>query len=158
MGYVISSDPVAGTTVKRDSAVTIIVSKGIEQVILNSYVGKSADQALNELQDAGFDVSSSYAYSETRLAGEVISQTPTAAQSVNKGSKVALVISKGSGYSYIPNLYSIEESKAVSALKDLGLKVSVKRIGKKSVKKVTSISPKVGTKVKRGSLVTITVS
>jgi beta-lactam-binding protein with PASTA domain len=30
-------------------------------------------------------------------------------------------------------------------------------LGNKTVKKVTSISPKVGTKVKRGSTVTITV-
>jgi serine/threonine-protein kinase len=45
----------------------------------------------------------------------------------------------------------------VQSLKDLKLKVVVKKIGKKAVKKVTSVSPKVGTKVKRGSTVTITV-
>ena len=156
-GYVIDSNPSAGEKVKRNSLIVIRVSKGIEQVALASYVGKSSDQALNELQDAGFTVTSTYEYSETRLAGEVISQKPAGGATADKGSKVSLVISKGTQFAYIPNLFSIEEAKAVAALKDLDLKVVVKKIGKKTVKKVTNVSPKVGSKVKRGSTVTITV-
>ena len=156
-GYVIDSNPPTGEKVKRGTSIIIRVSKGIEQIALTSYVGKSSDQALNELQDAGFVVTSTYAYSETRLAGEVVSQKPAGGGTADKGAKVALVISKGTAYAYIPNLFSIDEAKAVQALKDLDLKVVVKKIGKKSVKKVTNVSPKVGTKVKRGSTVTITV-
>ncbi len=156
-GFVISANPTVGTKVKRDTVVTLTVSKGIEQVALPSYIGKSGEQALNELVDAGFSVKSSYAFSETKLAGEVISQSPTGGGTANKGATISIVISKGTQFAYIPNLYSIEEAKAVKALQDLELKVVVKKIGKKSVKKVTNISPKVGTKVKRGSTVTITV-
>jgi len=156
-GYVIDSNPPAGEKVKRNAMVVIRVSKGIEQIALASYVAKSSDQALNELQAAGFNVISTYAFSETQLAGEVISQKPAGGGTADKGSKITLVISKGTQYAYIPNLYSIEEGKAVQSLKDLELKVVVKKIGKKSVKKVTNISPKVGSKVKRGSTVTITV-
>ena len=156
-GYVIDSNPPAGEKVKRSAMIIIRISKGIEQVALTSYVAKSSDQALNELQAAGFNVTSTYAFSETQLAGEVISQKPAGGATADKGSKIALVISKGSQFAYIPNLYSIEEGKAVQSLKDLELKVVVKKIGKKSVKKVTNISPKVGSKVKRGSTVTITV-
>jgi len=156
-GYVIDSNPPAGEKVKRSAMIIIRISKGIEQVALTSYVAKSSDQALNELQAAGFDVTSTYTFSETQLAGEVISQKPAGGATADKGSKIALVISKGSQFAYIPNLYSIEEGKAVQSLKDLELKVVVKKIGKKSVKKVTNISPKVGSKVKRGSTVTITV-
>lgn len=156
-GYIISSTPAASSKVKRGAKVSFVVSKGIEQVLVASYVGKSGEQALTELTEAGFNVTSTYAFSETRLAGEVISQVPAGGTSVNKASAVSIVISKGGQYSYIPNLYSIEELKAVKALEDLGLKVVVKKIGKKPVKKVTSMVPKVGTKVKRGSTVTITV-
>jgi serine/threonine-protein kinase len=156
-GYVIGSNPIAGEKVKRNSKFIIIVSKGIEQVAISSYVGKSSEQALNELTEAGFDVKQKYDYSETRLLGEVISQKPEGGKEADKGSKVELIVSKGSQYAYIPNLFSIEEAKAVQTLKDLGLKVSVKKIGKKTVKKVTNISPKVGSKVKRGSTVTVTV-
>lgn len=156
-GYVIESDPPSGEKVKRNALVVLRVSKGIEQVALASYIGKSSDQALNELQDAGFSVKPKYEFSETKLAGEVISQTPVGGGTADKGSKITIVISKGTQYAYIPNIFSIEEAKAVRALKDLELKVVVKKIGAKSVKKVTNISPKVGTKVKRGSTVTITV-
>jgi serine/threonine-protein kinase len=156
-GYVIDSNPAAGEKVKRSAMISIRVSKGVEQISLASYVAKSSDQALNELQAAGFNVTSTYAFSETQLAGEVISQLPIGGASADKGSKVKLVISKGTQFAYIPNLYSIEEGKAAQSLKDLDLKVVVKKIGKKSVKKVTNISPKVGSKVKRGSTVTITV-
>jgi len=156
-GYVIDSTPASGGKVKRGTAITIRVSKGVEQIALASYVGKSSDQALNELSEAGFAVSSEFGYSEMRLAGEVISQKPAGGQSVNKGSVIELLVSKGSEFAYIPNVFSIEEAKAVQTLKDLGVKVVVKKIGKKAVKKVTAVSPKVGTKVKRGSTVTITV-
>jgi len=156
-GYVIGSVPKSGEKVKRGTAITIRISKGIEQIAIASYVGKSADQALNELTEAGFMVSSIYGFSEIRLAGEVISQQPEGGQSVNKGAEIELLVSKGSQFAYIPNVFSIEEALAVQSLKDLELKVVVKKIGKKAVKKVTSVSPKVGTKVTRGSTVTITV-
>ena len=156
-GYVIDSNPPSGEKVKRSASILIRVSKGIEQVAVTSYIGKSSDQALNELQAAGFVVTSTYAYSETLLAGEVIAQKPLGAPTADKGSKIYLVISKGSGYAFVPNVFSIDEAKAVAALKDLDLKVVVKKIGKKSIKKVTNVSPKVGSKVKRGSTVTITV-
>ena len=156
-GYIISSTPAASTKVKRGTKIALVVSKGIEQVLVPAYVGKSGEQALTELTEAGFNVTSTYAFSETQLAGEVISQVPAGGTSANKASAVSIVISKGGQYSYIPNLYSIEEAKAVKSLEDLGLKVIVKKIGKKPVKKVTSMVPKVGTKVKRGSTVTITV-
>lgn len=156
-GYVIDSAPRAGERVKRDTDVVIRISKGLEQIRVPSYVGKSADQALNELQEAGFEVDSKYAFSETLLPGEVISQLPAGGSEADMGAKVSLVISKGTQFAYIPNVFSIEEAKAAQALRDLDFKVIVKKIGKKTIKKVTNIAPKVGTKVERGSTVTITV-
>ena len=156
-GLVISTNPSNGEKVKRDTPVLILVSKGVEEIALTTYVGQSAEQAQNELTDAGFNVESTFAYSETIAAGAVISQTPSGVVSAAKGSTVALVVSKGSKFVFIPNVYSIETNKAVAALKDLGLKVKVRSIGKKSVKFVTNVSPKVGAKVLRGTVVTITV-
>ncbi|MSV39862.1 MAG: PASTA domain-containing protein, partial [Actinobacteria bacterium] len=115
------------------------------------------EQALNELTDAGFNLETTYSFDEKVLTGAVVSQTPAGNASIPKGSTITLVVSKGSQYVYIPNIFSIEEIKAVRALKDLELKVVVKKLGSKTLKKVTNISPKVGSKVKRGSTVTITV-
>ena len=156
-GYVIDSTPPAGSQVKRDTTITIYISKGVEQILVASYLGKSGEQALNELQESGLDVTSTYAFSETILAGEVISQKPTGGTSIDKGGAVSIVISKGTQFAYIPNVYSIAEAKAVQTLKNLDLKVIVKKTTNKAVRKVTNVSPKVGSKVKRGSTVTITV-
>ena len=156
-GFVISSSPAAGEKVKRDAVVDLLISKGIETIDVTSYVGKSADQALNELTDGGFDVETVNEFSESVLAGAVITQVPSGGAPLAKGAKITLTVSKGSQYVFIPNVFSLTEAKARAALSDLELKVVVKKIGVKKVKAVTNISPKVGTKVKRGSTVTITV-
>jgi serine/threonine-protein kinase len=156
-GFVISSSPEQGAKVKRDSTVDILVSKGVETIDVTSYVSKSADQALNELTEAGFDVETVDQFSESVLAGAVISQVPSGGAPLPKGEKITLTISKGSQFVFIPNVFSLTEAKARAALNDLELKVVVKKIGVKKVKAVTNIAPKVGTKVKRGSTVTITV-
>lgn len=156
-GFVISSSPAAGKKVKRDAVVDLLISKGIETIDVTSYVGKSADQALNELTEGGFDVETVDQFSESVLAGTVISQVPSGGAPLAKGTKIILTVSKGSEYVFIPNVFSLTEAKARAALADLELKVVVKKIGVKKVKAVTNISPKVGTKVKRGSAVTITV-
>ena len=156
-GLVISTNPSNGQKVKRDTPVTILVSKGVEQIALATYVGQSADQAQNELTEAGFNVESSFAYSETAAAGTVVSQVPSGVVTAAKGSTITLVVSKGSKFVFIPNIYSIETTKAMATLKDLGLKVKVRSIGKKTIKYVTNVSPKVGAKVLRGTVVTITV-
>lgn len=156
-GFVISSDPLAGTQVRRNSTVNILISKGVETIPLASYVGKSGEQGLNELTEAGFNVESTYVFDEKVLTGAVVSQSPAGNSDVPKNSTVKLIVSKGSQYVYIPNIFSIQETSAVKALKDLELKVIVKKLGVKKIKQVTNISPKVGSKVKRGSKVTITV-
>ncbi len=156
-GSIISSSPRAGEQVKRESRIDIVISKGIEQINALDYVGKSGEQALNELTNAGFDVTPTYVYDEKELKGIVISQNPNGSQTLPKGTKIAVTISKGSEYVFIPNVLNKTTADATRDLVNSDLKVVVKKIGTKKVKTVTNISPKPGTKVKRGSTVTITV-
>lgn len=156
-GMVIDGDPVSGTPVRRNSIVNLVISKGIQTLSLNSYVGLSGDQATNELTTAGFKVISTFGYSDTVAAGNVISQTPNGGAAIAVGSRVSIVVSQGSSSVFIPNVYSLTQRAATTALENLQLHVKVKKIGSKKIKSVTNISPKVGTKVKRGSTVTITL-
>lgn len=157
-GSVIGSDPTVGTSVKRDTPVNLVISKGPELLVLNSYVGKSGDQALTELTNAGFLPTTTYTYSDTVAIGAVISQNPDGTGgTAPKGTKIDLVVSQGSESVFVPNVYSFTQAKATAMLQDLDLVVSVKKIGTRALKTVTDISPKVGTLVKRGSTVTITV-
>ena len=156
-GYVIGTDPASGTQVKRGAGIRLIVSKGIEQIALINFSNKSGEEAINTLTDSGFKVSPKYVYSETVPLGAVVSQSPSEAKDYPKGTSVSLIISKGSAYVFIPNVYSLSETKAKSILTSLDLQVTVKRMGTKAIKQVTAISPKIGSKVLRGSKVTITV-
>jgi serine/threonine-protein kinase len=157
-GYVISSTPVSGTEVKRNATVDLTVSKGIEQVALASYLGKSGEQALNELTQAGFNVEAGYAFSETVPELAVISQTPAGGATANKGGKVSILISKGPRFTFIPKtIITMEANAGKAMLESLGLKVKVVSIGSAKKKVVKKVSPGVNTKVLRGSLVTITV-
>lgn len=157
-GFVIQARPEAGTSVKRDAQVEIIVSKGIEQVALASYLGKSGEQALNELTEAGFDVEPTYAYSESVLELAVVSQIPAGGTALNKGAKVSIVISKGPRFTFIPEtIIAMESVAAQNLLKSLGLKPKVVSTGRNRVKYVISVSPVKKTKVERGSTVTIKV-
>lgn len=155
-GFIMRSSPAAGERIKRDSQVTLYLSKGVEQVGISSYQGKSGEQALNELTEAGFEVETKYVFSEDLPIGAVVSQIPSGGD-IDKGSVITLTVSKGSQFVFIPNVFSLSEAKAIDTLKDLDLKVVVKKVGNKKTKVVTNISPKVGDKVKRGSTVTITV-
>ena len=155
-GFVISSNPTSGTRVKRDTLVDIVVSKGIQTFDLASYVGKNGEQALNELTAAGFNVTTTYAFDEKAMPGEVISQNPAAGAALPKGAAVEIFVSKGSEFVYIPNVMRYTHDRAVSALEDLGLTVVVKKVTK-TAKLVIGITPKVNAKVKRGTTVTLTV-
>jgi len=155
-GRILRTSPAKGERVKRDTTLTLFISKGIEQISLSDYQGKSGEQALNELVEAGFEVETEYIFSEDLPAGAVISQSPGSGEA-DKGSTITLIVSKGTEFVFIPNVFALNEEKAVAALEDLELKVVVKKVGNKKTKVVTNIAPKVGSKVKRGSTVTITV-
>ena len=151
-GFVIGTDPKDGSEVRRKSIVNLIVSKGVEQLSLSSYVGKGGEQALSELNDLGFDVNVRYSFSDNIFKGQVITQTPEKSDLISKGSKIELVISKGSEFVFVPNVLGKNKNDASVDLENLGLKVSVKGSGK-----VNNITPAIGSKVKQGTVITITL-
>jgi len=151
-GYVIASDPKEGSEVKSKSIVNLIVSKGVEQLTLSSYVGKGGEQALSELNDLGFDIEVKYSFSDKVFKGQVITQSPEKAELIGKGSKIELVISKGPEFVFVPNVLGKNKNDASVDLENLGLKVSAKGSGK-----VNNINPGIGSKVKQGTVVTITL-
>jgi eukaryotic-like serine/threonine-protein kinase len=158
VGRVISSSPTSGTPVKRGTLIDLVISKGVQRVSLTSYIGQSADQAINELTSAGFKVASKYVYSDTVPSGNVVSENPDGSIPVAFGSTVTLRISKGTSHIFVPNIYSLTEAQARIAIENYGLKMRVKRIGSKKVTHVTNVAPAVGTAVKPGATITITLS
>lgn len=157
-GLIATQNPAASARVKRDSMVDFVISKGTEEILVKSYQGASGEQALNELNAAGFDVDVRYQYSETIPLGAVISQQPAANQPLPKGSAIVLTISQGTEFVFIPNVLSLTSNEARDILADLELDVEIREIGSRRNKVVTNVSPKVGERVKRGSTVIVSVS
>ena len=151
-GFVIGTDPKSGEKVKRNSVVNIVVSKGIEKIALISYVGKGGDEALSELTNSGFDVKVVYKFSDKVFKGQVVSQTPESSDAIGLGSKIELVLSKGPEFVFVPNVLGKNKNDASLDLENLGLKVVTKGTGK-----VNNISPTIGTKVKQGAVITLTL-
>ena len=151
-GFVIGTDPKSGEKVKRNSVVNIVVSKGIEKIALISYVGKGGDEALSELTNSGFDVKVVYKFSDKVFKGQVVSQTPESSDAIGLGSKIELVLSKGPEFVFVPNVLGKNKNDASLDLENLGLKVVTKGTGK-----VNNISPAIGTKVKQGAVITLTL-
>ena len=151
-GFVIGTDPKSGEKVKRNSVVNIVVSKGVEKITLISYVGKGGDEALSELTNSGFDVKVVYKFSDNVFKGQVVSQSPEISDAIGLGSKVELVLSKRPEFVFVPNVLGKNKNDASLDLENLGLKVVTKGTGK-----VNNISPAIGTKVKQGAVITLTL-
>lgn len=151
-GYLISTEPNIASAVKRNTVINLTISKGIEQVLLRSFVGKGGEQALSELTNDGFDVDVNYIFSDNVFKGQVIAQSPEKSEQIGKGSKIILSVSKGPEFVFVPNVLGKNKNDATLDLENLGLKVSIKGQGK-----VNNISPAIGSKVKQGSVVTLTL-
>lgn len=174
-GAVISSSPGGGARLKVGGIVGLTISEGtqiaprptptptptpspkssVAMVTISSYVGLTSDQAQSELTAAGLSVNQTFAYNESVPIGSVISQSPDGTSPVPAGSSITIVVSQGSQMVFIPNVYSLSRIAATTALENLQLKVIVRRVGNGT--HVTNILPKVGSSVKRGSTVVITL-
>jgi len=170
-GIVLSSNPGGGGRLKKGDTVSLVLSKGAQVVAtptptptptstaglvsIQSYVGLTSDQAQSELTANGLTVNQTFAYSDTVAAGNVMSQKPDGTSPVPVSSTVTIVVSQGSQMVYIPNVYSLSRTDATTELENLQLIVVVRSSG--TGNHVTNVSPKVGTKVKRGSTVIISL-
>ncbi len=155
---IIGSSPTSGELIKKNSPVNLLISKGSDLIDVGAYAGKSSDQALNELNDAGFDVTVKEKFSETIKAGNVISRDPQELK-MARGAKITLTVSKGPEFVLIPSgLLKTDQQSATKNLENAGFVVKAVVPAKKiagKVPKVFRVTPVPGSKAKRGSTVLI---
>ena len=87
-GLVVGTDPAAGSSVARDSTVTLLISKGPNLVTVPSVLGLSVADATQTLQAAGFKVRVRSLFGQR--SGSVIAQTPGALSQAKPGSTVII--------------------------------------------------------------------
>ncbi len=162
-GYVISSDPAAGTEIEEGQTVTIVISLGEEPATVPDIRGMSASDAESALTDAGLTGSASEDYSDSVEAGKVISQGIDPDSEVDKGTTVSYVVSLGPETKYVtvPSLSNCTEDEARQKLEDAGLSVgTVDSASSSSVQAgyVISQTASPGSSVEEGTSVGFTVS
>ena len=91
---VISQNIEVGSDVKYNTSITIIVSKGIEQITLPDVKNSSLQDANDTLKKLGFSVVTEEQFSKTITEGNVIAQSVLAGEQADKGSTIKLIISK----------------------------------------------------------------
>lgn len=157
LGTVAGTDPPAGSSVKRDTVINLLISKGPEPVAIPEVVGKKLVGATAELTAVGLEPTITREYSETVAKGRVLSVTPTAGTTVNSGTGVQLLVSDGPPPVVVPKLIDMRRSDAVAALRKLGLKAKVIAGQATPLNRVYSQNPAPGTEIPKGSTVTISV-
>ena len=132
-----------------------------ETVTLQDLSGMSVEEAEQKLQEMGLEVGEkSEEFSDSIAAGSIISTTPPAGDELEKGSSVALVVSKGPETVAVPPVVGAAEADAVAALQSLGFQVEVWHNYNETVAAglVMTVEPAVDTALMKGSKVIVTVS
>jgi serine/threonine-protein kinase len=90
---IITTIPPAGTKVKKDEAVTIVVSQGIETVDVPRLIGRALSTAKRLVEEKGLVVGNvTYEVSTEIDVGIVMRQSPVAGAKAKKGSRVDIVV------------------------------------------------------------------
>lgn len=156
---VLEQDPVPQTVVDEGSTVRLSVSTGPALVEIPDVSGLTEKEARKRLTDQGLLVSVVKKGSETVPKNTVIGTEPVAGTEISVGSTVKLQISSGSTQVEIPNLVGMLAEEALSTLEAKGLSGTlVERDSSAPAGQVVSQSPSAGSKIKKGSQVTLFVS
>lgn len=163
-GKICRQDLQPGTQVPKNSTITYYVSAGSGKVTIpTGLVGQSKDAVQASLNSVGLEVSFSEDYSDDVEAGNVITLEPGEGSTVDQGSTVTVVVSKGSKSAKevsVPSVAGLSEADATDILEGKGLKVTTTTASsnKVDIGEVISQSPEAGTKAAPGSTVTLVIN
>jgi len=155
-GTVLGSDPEAGTTLRPDTAVDLIVSKGPRPIRVRDWTGKDADRAAAAFDGKGLEVDRRTEYSDDVAEGDVISQSPTSG-TLFRGDRISLVVSRGPELVEVPGgLVASGVEAATERLEALGFEVSVEQADESiGLGYVYRSDPGSGSMVPKGSRITL---
>lgn len=160
---IIRSDPRQATSVKKDSKVNIVLSKGAAKYTLADYTGDQYKDTAKKLRKAGFTVRQVKTASETAAKGEILKQDYAAGKRVvPANTTITFTVSTGSNEFQLEDMVGGNFSLAAARTyaKQVGLNLTVSEGYSADVPKgnVMRQNPAGGAMVKRGDTVAITVS
>ena len=122
---VTEQDPIAGETVEEGSTIVLTVSSGPAIVDVPNVAGLSERQARDRLDEAGFEVTTSFRADETVPEDRVVGTEPASGTPLQTGASVTLIVSKGSNRVAVPSVVGLDDEAALSALNDADLGGSI---------------------------------
>ena len=158
IGKVVSTDPVGGTSVKRETPVTILVSKGPAPVEVPPIIGTLISDATTTLGAIGLTTETTREDFDDSVAGTILSTDPIPGTTVPKGTIIKVVLSKGPVLVDVPNVVGMDVATATSTLQGAGFQVkTVNKLTVAILNKVYSQNPAAGSKAPKGSVVTLEI-
>ncbi len=125
VGFVIETDPVAGTQAELGSTVTLVVSTGPNDFPVPQLQGLTEQEARDLIEQQGFTVGEvTSRFDEEAEAGIVIDQNPDPGESAQPETPVDLVVSRGPFALTVPDVEGMSRDEAVSSLQADGFDVS----------------------------------
>ncbi len=157
-GKVVSTDPIGGTSVKRETQVTILVSKGPAPVEVPPIVGMLSQDATITLKSLGLTTEIIQEDYDDSAAGTILLTDPTPGTLVPKGTVIKVTLSKGPVLVDVPNVVGMDAATATATLQAAGFQVNaVNKLPIAILNKVYSQKPAAGSKAPKGSVITIEI-
>ena len=157
-GKVVGTDPPAGSSLKRNSEITILVSKGPAPVDVPPIIGTLLTDAASELEKLGLSIEATEEVFDDSAAGTILSIDPLPGATVPKGTVIKATVSKGPVLVEVPNVVNKDLTEATEILEALGFKVeSVNKLTVVILDKVYSQNPAAGSLAPKGSTITLEI-
>jgi len=156
---VVDQDPNGGTQADKHSTVTLLVSNGPGNVRVPSVEKLPQAQAVRELNKVHLKVNLDEEHSDTVKEGFAIRTVPKEGTLVTRDTRVRLFVSSGPSRVEVPDVVGLAKDSAQKQLDDAGLEVAVnEQSSDKPQDEVLAQTPTGGSRVAKGTRVTITVS
>ena len=161
-GEILSQDLVAGTSAKKNSVITVIINKLTEENLVPSLVDKNADEAKGLVEGRGYQIEITYEDSD-KEGGTVLSQSPKAGETLEKGGTISVVVSKSDEETMltVPNIKGMAKDLAIQSIEAHGFKVGDIKEGRaNSIDKGDAFdqAPEAGETAPKGSKISFKVS
>jgi beta-lactam-binding protein with PASTA domain len=120
---VLQQSPLAGTSVKKGSMVTLTVLAPTSTYPVPSLQGQGVGQAAAALGQVGLNVATpnGSTCSNSVPVGDVVKTSPDAGSNVASGSTITLIVSTGVCQVVVPNVATLNTTKAIAVLQNRGL-------------------------------------
>ncbi len=157
-GAVVGTSPQAGETVRHDRPVDVVVSAGREPVEIPDITGRTREDAVAALEEAGLTVGQeSQEHHEEVPEGSVISVSPGPGEQLYRGDAVDVVVSLGPELHEVPSVVGQQVGQARQTLEDAGFTVEIDEILGGYFGTVRSQDPEPGAMVPQDTVITLTV-